>query len=199
MNTGHQRDDVLNRVADGAHVDWDDELRRAGSPEERAFLHNLQVLARLAATHRQPLADDDDPGAMPASTRVAPALPDTWGRYRLIRQLGRGSFGTVYLARDEQLDREVALKLFRPDVMTRETIRAEGRALARVEHGNVLTIFGVEEHDGQLALCMKYIRGRTLDDIVRADGPMNADEALVVARAILYRRRRGPSRRRAAS
>ena len=186
MSARHQLDEVLNRVADGAHVDWDAEIGRAGSPDNEAVLRNLQVLAKLAATHRQPLDDkaNDDAHAMPGSTRVSSAMPETWGRHRLIRQIGHGSFGTVYLARDEQLDREVALKLFRPDVMTRETIRAEGRALARVEHQNVLTVYGVEEHDGQLALCMKYIRGRTLDDIVRADGPMNADEALVVARAI---------------
>jgi hypothetical protein len=180
-------DDVLDRVADGAHVDWEAVQRRATSPEQSAMLRNLRILARLGDTHR----DDQLDGATQVRPDQHPSPPPPagdvitqWGRYRLIRVIGQGSFGTVYLARDEQLDREVALKLLRPGLVAAEDVKSEGRALARVDHPNVLTVYGVEEHGGRLALCMKYVRGRTVEDIIRVDGPLNADEAIVVAKAM---------------
>lgn len=188
MNAPHAFDDVLDKVADGAFVDWADAERRARSPEDSALVRNLQILARLGDTHR----DESLEGAtrddrIPAAAAAAPGQADGtefWGRYRLIRTIGAGSFGTVYLARDEQLDRELALKLLHPGIVSYEDVKSEGRALARVDHPNVLTVYGVEEHGGRLALCMKYVRGRTLEEIIRVDGPMNADEALVVAKAV---------------
>jgi hypothetical protein len=186
-------DDVLDRVADGAEVDWEAAQKRAASPEESAMVRNLRLLAKLGDTHRDEPIDDatdardaDARNADPQGTRLEPESEagTQWGRYRLIRAIGRGSFGAVYLARDEQLDREVALKLLHPGLVARADVKSEGRALARVDHTNVLTVYGVEEHDGRLALCMKYVRGRTLEEIIRTDGPMNADEALVVGKAM---------------
>jgi Protein kinase domain len=182
-------DDVLDRMADGAHVDWEAVQQRANSPEQSAMLRNLRILARLGDTHRdQPVEPATDERVVsyspPAAETTAGDVITQWGRYRLIRAIGQGSFGTVYLARDEQLDREVALKLMRRGLVAREDVKSEGRALARVDHPNVLTVYGVEEHGGRLALCMKYVRGRTLEDIIRTDGPLNADEAAVVGKAM---------------
>jgi serine/threonine-protein kinase len=106
----------------------------------------------------------------------------------MVRQIGRGGFGAVYLARDEELDRDVAIKLLhaslthRADLVSR--VRREGRALARVRHPNVVMVFDVEEHEGRLGLCMEYIRGRTLDELVRSDGPLNEVEAVAVGQAV---------------
>jgi hypothetical protein len=187
VNLPSNFDDVLDRVADGAHVDWEAVQRRAGSPEQSAMLRNLRILARLGDTHRDDQLDGvthDRVDQHPPSPAPAGDMLTQWGRYRLIRAIGQGSFGTVYLARDEQLDREVALKLLRPGLVAFEDVKSEGRALARVDHPNVLTVYGVEEHGGRLALCMKYVRGRTVEDIIRIDGPLNADEAIVVAKAM---------------
>jgi serine/threonine protein kinase len=184
-------DDLFDRVADGRPIDWEAAEQQAATPEQRAVLRQLRLIS--------------DVGAMPADagnttpfdedvTRLVPSTAPTtagtnlagtkWGKFLLLELIGQGGFGVVYRARDEQLDREVAIKLLHPRLVTREDVKAEGRALARVEHPNVLTIYGVEEHNGQLGLCMKYIRGRTLEEIIKKDGPMNAEEALVVARSI---------------
>jgi serine/threonine protein kinase len=180
-------EDALDKVADGAPVDWDALQEHVNSPEASAIVRNLRILARLGDTHR----GEPDSLAATSDEGLRSPLPSSlgegsyWGRYRLIRIIGEGSYGTVYLARDEQLDREVALKLLHRQLIEREDVKAEGRALARVEHPSVLPIYGIEEHGGRLALCMKYVRGRTLEEIIRSDGPMNADEALVVAKAVL--------------
>jgi serine/threonine protein kinase len=186
VNAPRAVDEVLDQLVDGGSVDWEAAERRAQSPEESALLRNLRILARLGDTHRitSPSRGADAPPHQARSVEETVEPSSQWGRYRLIRIIGQGSFGTVYLARDDQLDREVALKLLHPSVIASDALKAEGRALARIDHPNVLTVYGVEEHDGRLALCMKYVRGRTLDEIVRTDGPMNADEALVVAKAV---------------
>ena len=182
-------EDALDKLADGAPVDWDAVLKQVNSPEDSAIVRNLQILARLGDTHRDDpdhlaVTRDDSLDSRPGDLRSPLGDGSYWGRYRLIRVIGEGSYGTVYLARDEQLDREVALKFLHRQLVEHEDVKAEGRALARVEHPNVLTVYGIEQHGGRLALCMKYVRGRTLEEIIRSDGPMNAEEALVVAKAV---------------
>jgi serine/threonine protein kinase len=190
LNAPQTFDEVLDRVADGGPIDWDAAERLAHSPEQSAMLRNLRILAELHATHLDESVTTPAPDAA-ANDLLETSLPEgveaeptRWGQYQLVRRIGEGHFGVVYLARDEHLAREVAIKLLHGRVIDRQSVIAEGRALALVDHPNVLTVYGIEEHQGQLALCMKYIRGRTLEDIVRTDGPMNADEALVVARAV---------------
>jgi Protein kinase domain len=191
MTLPNEFDDLLDRVADGVPIDWEAAQRLASSPEQAAIVRELRVLSDVKATHREAsgtsVTAEEETRPAPEVAPVSPGKDlagTTWGKFRLLEMIGQGGFGVVYLARDEHLDREVAIKLLHPRLVSRDDVKAEGRALAKVDHSNVLTVYGVEEHNGQLALCMKYIRGRTLEDIIRTDGPMNADEALVVARAI---------------
>jgi hypothetical protein len=184
-------DDLFDRVADGRPVDWEAAERQASTPEQRAILQQLRLISGVGAMPADlgstTPSDEEVTRPVPSAAPVpiGKNLAGTrWGRFQLIDMIGQGGFGVVYRARDDQLDREVAIKLLHPRLVTREDVKAEGRALAKVEHPNVLTIYGVEEHNGQLGLCMKYIRGRTLEEIIRNDGPLNADEALVVARSI---------------
>ena len=188
-------DDVLGRLADGETIDWD-EVERLASPSERPLIKQLRILQGVGETHRSTPVEASDtglPAALSTATReplLAPELegPRRWGRYHLVRHIGRGSYGAVYLAHDEDLKRDIAIKLLhkalalRPDYADR--VKAEGRALARIHHSNVLTVYDVEEHEQQLGLCMEYIDGRTLDDLVRASGSLNADEAVVIGQAI---------------
>ncbi|MBE1583166.1 serine/threonine-protein kinase [Nonomuraea angiospora] len=101
------------------------------------------------------------------------------GRYRLIRALGRGGMGTVWLARDETLDREVAVKevLLSPDIAAEEraelcerTVR-EAYAAARLSHPGIATVHDVFSEDGRPWIVMELLRGRTLQDAIRDDGP----------------------------
>ncbi len=87
-------------------------------------------------------------------------------QYRIVRLLGRGGMGEVYLAHDDELGRDVALKLVHSRLTkskrARERFRSEARATARFNHPNIVTIHGVGEHDGRPYVALEYIEGDTL-------------------------------------
>jgi class 3 adenylate cyclase/uncharacterized protein HemY len=103
--------------------------------------------------------------APPAPPQGA-ALPEHFGRYRIVRPLGAGGMATVYLAHDLDLDRPVALKVPLVDVRhgaeLLERFHREARAAALLHHPNICPIYDVGRHDGVDYLTMAYIDGRTL-------------------------------------
>ncbi|MFF5707269.1 serine/threonine-protein kinase [Streptomyces sp. NPDC012794] len=103
------------------------------------------------------------------------------GRYRLAEPLGQGGMGTVWRAHDEQLDREVALKELRlPDDLDASGRKAwidrldrEARAAARLKHPGVITVHDrIAGDDGRPWIVMELVHGRSLDDLVKEDGPL---------------------------
>jgi tetratricopeptide (TPR) repeat protein/tRNA A-37 threonylcarbamoyl transferase component Bud32 len=107
-----------------------------------------------------------------------------WGHLEVHEVIGEGTFGEVYRARDTQLDREVAVKLLRvgglsTDRQARRVLR-EGRSLARVDHANVVTVYGAETHDGRVGLWMQLIRGATLEQLLKHQGAFSAREATLI-------------------
>ena len=96
-----------------------------------------------------------------------------YGRYRVEGSLGEGGMGTVLLARDETLDREVAVKLLHPQQGEdqRRRLRREAQALAQLSHPNVVQVFEVGEHEGQLFIAMERVHGQTLDAWHRSPRP----------------------------
>jgi Protein kinase domain len=111
-----------------------------------------------------------------------------WGHLEILEQVGQGHFGDVYLCRDPALDRVVALKLYRSqgaagervDPSVLRQIEHEGQLLARVEHPNVLKVYGVGSHEGMVGLWMEFVRGRTLAALLRSQGRYGAREASVI-------------------
>jgi serine/threonine-protein kinase len=96
-------------------------------------------------------------------TASEPPSADT--RFELLRPLGRGGIGQVYLARDTRLDREVAVKFLRQDNAARDRydlMQAEARHLAQLNHANVVQIHDIIELDDKPALVMEYVAGRNL-------------------------------------
>ncbi|CAM3775301.1 SUMF1/EgtB/PvdO family nonheme iron enzyme [Corallococcus sp. ZKHCc1 1396] len=96
--------------------------------------------------------------------------PATFGEYRLVRPLGRGAMGEVYLAHDTVLDRWVAVKFITgvaPDEVQRERFRTEARAIARVQHPNVVGIHRVGEVRDRPYLVSEFLRGESLDRLAR--------------------------------
>ncbi|MBK1785527.1 serine/threonine-protein kinase [Prauserella cavernicola] len=113
-------------------------------------------------------------GALAAVPGPMPGTGEGNGRFKRIRRLGHGGFGTVWQAQDTQLGRTVALKIAHaPDRDTEERMQREARALALVNHPNCVRVYDlVEEHDG-LALVMEYLEGQSLADAVDGSGPLD--------------------------
>src|SRR5215213_3557672 len=103
------------------------------------------------------------------------------GRYALSEVLGRGGMGTVWLATDRVLEREVALKeiTFSVDVtdeerqILRERTMREARAAARLDHPCVATVYDVVEEDGKPWLVMEHVSARSLQEILEQEGPLS--------------------------
>ncbi|MFI9379756.1 protein kinase [Kutzneria sp. NPDC052558] len=111
------------------------------------------------------------------------------GRYRLVSCIGRGAMGAVWRARDERLDREVALKLVvvrglaPDDASEREAVeraRREGRITARLQHPNAISVHDVVEHDGRPCLVMEYLPSRSLSEVVESGGVLAPTEVATV-------------------
>jgi len=102
---------------------------------------------------------------------VTPAWgpPDEFEEYRLVRLLGFGAMGQVYLARDLLLDRPVAVKFVHAatDPAARARVIEEARAIARLQHPNVVAVYRVAEVEGHPYLVSEYVRGRALDRLER--------------------------------
>ena len=112
---------------------------------------------------------------------LGPSL-SRWRHLEIREVAGSGGFGSVYRAWDPVLERDVALKLLR--VRDPAGVIAEGRALARVRHPNVATVYGVETHDGVVGLWTEFIKGRTLADQLRLHGPLGAREAALIVQDV---------------
>ena len=93
------------------------------------------------------------------------AAPVQVGRYKLLQRVGAGGMGVVYRAHDETLDRPVAVKLLRPGYDTgagTERLQREARAMARLSHPNVVTVFDVGTFEGAVFVAMEFVDGKTL-------------------------------------
>jgi eukaryotic-like serine/threonine-protein kinase len=120
--------------------------------------------------------------------------PDEFEEYRLVRLLGRGAMGEVYLARDSLLDRPVAVKFVQAaaDHNARARLFDEARAIARLQHPNVVAIYRVAEVGGHPYLVSEYVRGRTLDQLERpAPSRQVLDLAIDLARGLAAAHRCG--------
>jgi TolB-like protein len=103
--------------------------------------------------------------------------PTSIARFRIVRRLGEGGMGVVYAAHDDALQRDVAIKLLRPDVgRSSAALLREARAAARVTHPNVCTIYEVGEHEGTPFLVMELLDGETVAARL-AHGPLGPSEA----------------------
>jgi hypothetical protein len=117
-----------------------------------------------------------------------PDRPASIGGYTVLRQLGKGGMGVVYLARDERLGREVAIKMMLPrragDAAARQRFLRESRATAAVEHENVVTIHQVGEHEGLPYLVMQRLEGPTVASLRDQVDHPPIDEVLRIGREI---------------
>ncbi|MGH9003932.1 MAG: Stk1 family PASTA domain-containing Ser/Thr kinase, partial [Acidimicrobiia bacterium] len=103
------------------------------------------------------------------------------GRYELHRRLGRGGMAEVYLARDQLLDRPVAVKVLFPALATDagfvERFRREAQAAANLQHPNIVSVFDWGEANGTYFIVMEYVEGQTLGETLRDEGRLHPDRA----------------------
>lgn len=124
---------------------------------------------------------------------TGPVLELVGGRYRLIGQLGSGGMGSVWKARDELLDREVALKELvsqrhdiEPEAKRRERAVNEAQMLARVEHPAIVSVHDLIWVGDDPWIVMGYFRGRQLEKMIRDDPPMDVHEVASIGLPVLH-------------
>jgi eukaryotic-like serine/threonine-protein kinase len=138
-----------------------------------------------------PESEPRDPTRVPTSPLPSLARGTLIDHYRVVRLVGRGGMGEVYLARDTRLGRRVALKVVhRRRIGSSEAIARflfEARTTARFSHPHIVAIHGVGEHEGQPYLALEYLEGRTLRARLRESRPTlreGARAGLAVAEAL---------------
>lgn len=112
----------------------------------------------------------------------------TLADYRVLRKLGQGGMGQVYLAEQVSLKRKVALKILRPDVAARSQalarFKAEAEAVARATHANIVQVYAYGEVEGLPYIALEYVEGRNLKDFLQKKGPPELPVALSIMRQV---------------
>jgi serine/threonine protein kinase len=143
-------------------------------------------LPRAALTPTQHC--DYVPDGPSAAAPLVPGLPEQLGPYRLVKQLGRGGMGAVYLAEDTQLRRPTALKVMLPEVAAdrqcRERFLREARAAAAIRNDHVVTVYQVGEQDGMPFIAMELLRGAPLDAFLEKEPAPTMTAIVRLAREI---------------
>lgn len=130
---------------------------------------------------------------------MADLIGKTLGKCRILGPLGRGKTSTVFRAFYEPLGKEVAVKILKEDASAsselREKLLNEARALARLDHENIVKVFDVVEDGGYLFIIMELLKGRDVYQVLEEDGPIPAEQAvetaLQIARALELAHRTG--------
>jgi serine/threonine protein kinase len=154
--------------------------------DERLAGNNPAVPADLAHDFRKAIAGDaalrdvvNETGAWPnAADRAPPELPDD---YEIVRELGRGGMGVVYLGRQTMMDRQVAIKVINkalldhPDALAR--FHREVKAAAQLTHPNIVVAYDAGQADGTHYFAMEYVDGVDMSKLVKERGPLPVPEA----------------------
>jgi len=154
------------------------------SVTDATVINGLVASAEAAQQPESPEPAIDDSGIQagayagaPVTTTSTGEVPEQFGRYRILKELGRGAMGAVYLAEDEQLQRKVALKVPKfPDGMSSELLERfyrEARAAGNLRHPGICPVYDVGEIDGQHFITMAYIEGRPLKSLTESGRPQD--------------------------
>ncbi|NIO72479.1 MAG: protein kinase [Anaerolineae bacterium] len=127
------------------------------------------------------------------------SVPEKLGKYKIIEEVGRGGFAAVYKAVDTTLDRTVALKVLAPHLLWDPTFvqrfQREAKVAANLDHPNIVTIYEVSQVEGVYFIAMQFLEGRTLSQILEAEGPWPVSRVQAVieqmASALDYAHARG--------
>jgi len=140
-------------------------------------------LERSKAAAQKKGGDSAPPLTTPTQT---PPLAQTQKRYEIVRELGRGGMGVVYLARDSVLEREVAYKVLpeglRGNPNALKNFLREAKAAAQLNHPNIVTVYDAGESEHGFYMAMELVEGTTLKEILRQRGAVSANAAAYILR-----------------
>ena len=98
------------------------------------------------------------------------------GKYRILEEVGRGSYGVVFRATQLGIERDVALKTLLPAAAGTDEgqrFEREARLVSRLTHPHIITLFDYGEHEGVLYMVMEYVEGRSLGDLIKQEAPLD--------------------------
>jgi serine/threonine-protein kinase len=178
---------VAGDVVEGAAISWDDETHVATDEETAATLRGLRELAVIIAAQRIIQRDYDATESRGTSPHIEVIPPSSrWRHLLILDKIGEGSFGAVYRAYDDKLKLDVALKLIAAAEPERsespDRVLSEAQLLARVRQHNVVTVYGVDKTEDYVGVWMEFIKGRTLAELLKTQGPFSAQEAALIGR-----------------
>ncbi len=129
------------------------------------------------------------PAAPKGPSRVDPLVGTLIaGKYKIIKKIGEGGMGSVYIADQEPINRKVAIKVLlgklAEDEVAVKRFEQEARAISRMQHPNTVTIYDFGTEDGRLYIVMEYLKGKTLTQVLRQDGVLAAPRACKIMRQV---------------
>lgn len=131
-------------------------------------------------------AGEDQPDGGAAGARDQPLK--SLGKYQIVRRLGSGGMGTVYLANDTELKRTVALKVLPKDKAKNKTLvkrfRSEAQAAAHLKHDNIVTIYEAGSADGLLYIALEYVEGTDVHALVYRRGPLSVKRSIDIVKQV---------------
>ncbi|MGA9771859.1 MAG: serine/threonine-protein kinase [Blastocatellia bacterium] len=109
-------------------------------------------------------------------------IGEVLGSFKIVEKIGEGGMGAVYRGFDEMLEREVAIKMLRPELASQpevvERFRTEAITLAKLNHPNIATLYSFLRNGEDYFMVMEFVRGETLDDVIRKFGSMSIERAV---------------------
>lgn len=167
-----------------------DSMRAAATRMETADSPAVHALIEQICTTAPEIGLPAENAAEPVRLMPAQASDEIGrlGSFRVLRELGRGGMGVVFVAEDPHLARRVALKVMRPTLLSQPAARqrflSEARAVAALKHDHIVAIYQVAEDDGIPFLAMELLEGESLDERLARASRLDAPETLRIARQI---------------
>ncbi len=174
---------TVERLLEGGHCSLED-IQEAQGIRDKMLEMGLRPRSLVDVLHDKGTIDDETFKTIQREARRFMGQEQIAG-YRLLEQLGEGSMGSVYKARQLSLDRDVAVKVLAADLVADEgaveRFMVEARAVARLNHTNIISGIDVGDAGGIKYLVMEYADGMTVDTLLNRGGAMDEERALMIA------------------
>ena len=159
----------------------------AGQPDEAADVASTEHVEEVAETEKEPPVPPPAPAPPSTPQEQDPLIGQVIGGYKVASKLGQGGMGAVYLAQDTKLSREIALKVLPESVVGDnqrlvERFLREARAASRIQHKNIVQVYGMGKDDGLHWIAMEVVRGGSVSGLIRSQQEISVETCLRIIR-----------------